>query len=209
MHWEACMFFPVELVSGFFGVYSHSACVYAQPLSRVRLFATPWIATFQAPLSIGFSRQEYWSGLPFPSLGDLPYPGIQPALCVSCIGSWILCHCTHWEDQPHSKAVFISFWAHKWHFIVMLSSSIFDLLGSFFRILRPDHQNQQRIPTSRQSLSAMVAFPSSCQLASASEPISFLEGFALIIWYLCCSHPGHSPFLHSSAIYHKHYKWRD
>ena len=47
-------------------------------LSRVGLFATPWTVTCQAPLSMGFFRQEYWSGLPFPSTGDLPDPGIEP-----------------------------------------------------------------------------------------------------------------------------------
>ena len=47
-------------------------------LSRVRLFATPWTVAYQAPLSMGFSRQEYWSRLPFPSPGDLPDPGIKP-----------------------------------------------------------------------------------------------------------------------------------
>ena len=47
-------------------------------LSRVWLFATPWIVAHQAPRSMGFSRHEYWSGLPFPSPGDLPDPGIEP-----------------------------------------------------------------------------------------------------------------------------------
>ena len=47
-------------------------------LSRVWLFATPWTAAYQAPLSMGFSGQEYWSGLTFPSTGDLPNPGIEP-----------------------------------------------------------------------------------------------------------------------------------
>ena len=47
-------------------------------LSHVRLFVTQWTVAYQAPLSKGFSRQEYWSGLPFPSLGDLPDPGIEP-----------------------------------------------------------------------------------------------------------------------------------
>ena len=47
-------------------------------LSRVRLFATPWTVAYEAPPSMGFSRQEYWSGLPFPSPGDLPDPGIEP-----------------------------------------------------------------------------------------------------------------------------------
>ena len=47
-------------------------------LSLVRLFATPWVVAYQAPMSMGFSRQEYWSGLPFPSPGYLPDPGIEP-----------------------------------------------------------------------------------------------------------------------------------
>ena len=44
----------------------------------VRLFATPWTMAYQALLSMGFSRQEYWSGLPFPSPRDLPDPGVDP-----------------------------------------------------------------------------------------------------------------------------------
>ena len=47
-------------------------------LSRVWLFVAPWTAAHQAPLSRGFSRQEYWSGLPYPSPGNLPDPGIKP-----------------------------------------------------------------------------------------------------------------------------------
>ena len=47
-------------------------------LSPVRLFVTPWTVAYQAPLPMGFSRQEYWSGVPFPSPGDLPNPGIEP-----------------------------------------------------------------------------------------------------------------------------------
>ena len=47
-------------------------------LSHVWLFVIPWTVAFQAPLSMGFSRQEYWSGLPFPSPGDLSDPGIEP-----------------------------------------------------------------------------------------------------------------------------------
>ena len=51
-------------------------CVHAS-LSRVRLCVTPWTTAHQAPLSVGFSRKEYCSGLPFPPLGDLPDPGIK------------------------------------------------------------------------------------------------------------------------------------
>ena len=47
-------------------------------LSRVRLFVTPWAVARQAPLAMGFSRQEYWSELPFPPPGDIPDPGIEP-----------------------------------------------------------------------------------------------------------------------------------
>ena len=46
-------------------------------------FATPWTVVHQAPLSMGFSRQEYWNGWPFPSPGDLPDPGIEPTSAVS------------------------------------------------------------------------------------------------------------------------------
>ena len=46
-------------------------------LSRVRLFVTAWTVAYQASPSMGFARQEYWSGLPFPSSGDLPDPGIE------------------------------------------------------------------------------------------------------------------------------------
>ena len=44
----------------------------------LQLFVTPWTVVCQAPLSMGFSRQDYWSGLPFPSTGDLPHTGIEP-----------------------------------------------------------------------------------------------------------------------------------
>ena len=47
-------------------------------ISRVRPFVTPWTVAHQAPQSMEFSRQEYWSGLPFPFPGDLPNPGIEP-----------------------------------------------------------------------------------------------------------------------------------
>ena len=47
--------------------------------SHVLFFATPWTVAHEAPLSMGVSRQEYWSGLPFPSPGDLSDPGIEPS----------------------------------------------------------------------------------------------------------------------------------
>ena len=59
-------------------IYICSLKVKVKSLSHVRLFVTPWTIAYQAPPSMGFSRQECWSGLPFPSPGDLPDPGIEP-----------------------------------------------------------------------------------------------------------------------------------
>ena len=62
----------------------HTGCVYINThicvpsLSHVPFFATPQTVAHQAPLSMGFSRQEYWSGVPFPTPGDLPDPGVEP-----------------------------------------------------------------------------------------------------------------------------------
>ena len=57
---------------------SSPCCVLCVSSSVVSDFAMPWTGAFQAPPSMGFSRQEYWSGLPFSSPGNLPNPGIQP-----------------------------------------------------------------------------------------------------------------------------------
>ena len=57
---------------------SYAALAKVKSLSRVRLFATPWTVAYQASPSMGFSRQEYCTELPFPSPGDLPNPGIEP-----------------------------------------------------------------------------------------------------------------------------------
>ena len=78
-------------------------CTHAQLLSCVRLFATLGTVAHQAPLSMEFSRQEYWSGLPFPPPGDLPDPGIS---CVSCIGRQVLYHSATWEAPLVAFQVF-------------------------------------------------------------------------------------------------------
>ena len=56
------------------------------------VFVTPWTEGHQAPLSMGFSRQEYWSGLPFPSPGDLPDPRIEPLSPELLVDSLLLSH---------------------------------------------------------------------------------------------------------------------
>ena len=67
-------------------------CFFLFSLSRVLLFATPWTTACQAPLFMGFPRQEYWSGLPFPSPGNLPDPGTKPMSPAWQVGSSPLSH---------------------------------------------------------------------------------------------------------------------
>ena len=68
-------------------------------LSRVRLFATPWTVAYQAPLSMEFSRQEYWSGLPFPSPGIFPTQGSNPGL--------LHCRQTLLPSEPPGKSIVV------------------------------------------------------------------------------------------------------
>ena len=76
---------------------------FAKLLSRVWLFATPWTIVRQAPLSMGFSRQEYWSGLPCPPLGDLPDPGIKPvSLLTPTLADRFFTTSATWEARRQS-----------------------------------------------------------------------------------------------------------
>ena len=83
-----------------------SACV----LSPVRLFETPWTVAHQAPLSMEFSRQEYWNGLPFPLQGIFPIQGLNPHLL----------HLLHWQGDsvppapPGEPRVLSKFLLNKW-----------------------------------------------------------------------------------------------
>ena len=70
----------------------YSMVTVALSLYLVQFSATPWTAAHQAPLCIGFSRQEYWSGLLFPPPGDLPNPGIELASPALLVDSLPLCH---------------------------------------------------------------------------------------------------------------------
>ena len=72
--------------------------VHAKSLCRVQLFATLWTVHRRAPLSMRFSRQEYWSGLPCPPPGDFPNPGIEPASPTLQAASLPL---SQWEAQMH------------------------------------------------------------------------------------------------------------
>ena len=84
----------VGLESTFWRTTGGGVCVQVQSCPALQPQRAPTVA-HQAPLSVGFPRQEYWSGLPFPTPGDLPDPGIERLSCVSCIGKadvLPLCH---------------------------------------------------------------------------------------------------------------------
>ena len=72
--------------------------------SHVQLFATPWTVAYQAPSSMEFSRQEYWSGLPFPSPGNLPDPGIEPGSPALQVGCFTI------QMFYHLKQLFVTPW---------------------------------------------------------------------------------------------------
>ena len=95
--------------------------VKVKSLSCVRLCATPWTAACQAPLSMGFSRQQYWSGLPFPSPRDLPNPGTEsrsPALHADAFTIWATREVqANWVRNKKANTVWHSLHVapHMWH----------------------------------------------------------------------------------------------
>ena len=108
-------------------------------LSHVRLFAIPWPVAYHAPPSMGFSRQEYWSVLPFPSPGDLPHPGIKqgsPALYAD--GSLVFpillfsSISLHWS----LRKAFLSLLAILWNSSFKRVSLLFSLAFCFSSFLR-------------------------------------------------------------------------
>ena len=76
------LLFFLLVMDGFYELLTSLCCMLSR-FSLVRLFATPWNVSHQAPLSTGFSRQEYWGGLPCPPPGDLPNPGTEPTSLMS------------------------------------------------------------------------------------------------------------------------------
>ena len=92
--------------------------------SHVQLFATPWAIGRQVPQFMGFSRKEYWSGLPFSSPGDLPDPGTEPVSCVSCLADRFFTTApsgepssTHEELSLHSCCVHVNKTVAYWNLV--------------------------------------------------------------------------------------------
>ena len=97
--------------------------VEVKSFSRVQLFATPWTVAHQAPPSMGFSRQEYWSGLPFLSPGDLPNPGIEPRSPVLQADALT-------SEPPESKHLLIS-WLQPYSAVILEPPKIKSVTLSF------------------------------------------------------------------------------
>ena len=95
--------------------HKHTCRCCVQSLSRVRLFVTPWTVARQALLSMGFSRQEHWSGLPCPPPGDHPDPGIEPAFPKPpALAGRVFTISSTWEAQTHIwRANNKSLWKYK------------------------------------------------------------------------------------------------
>ena len=87
--WNHRQYWILLLLGLFLPTYTY-LCVCAPSLSHVQLFVTPWTVDHHAPLSTGFSKQEYWSDLPFTSPGDLSHPWIEPMSLESpaLAGGW-------------------------------------------------------------------------------------------------------------------------
>ena len=106
--------------------------VYVCMLSHVQLFATPWMVALQAPLSIRFSRQEYWDGLSFLPLGDLPDSGIKLASFASPVLSRkIVYQVCHLEIDPRPCLSLSTFLLFPWIFALILKNLILNYFFNF------------------------------------------------------------------------------
>ena len=86
-------------------------CIMLSHFSRVQLSVTPWTIARQAPLSMGFSRQEHWSGLPYPPPGYIPNPGVKPVSLMSpALTDGFFTMSTTWETQEaHSSTIYYNY----------------------------------------------------------------------------------------------------
>ena len=154
---DTCGDFPDFVSYSLIRKFCHSLCIQAlvcSLLSCVRLSATPWTLAHQAPLSIGFSRHKYWSGLPFSSLGDLPDPGVKPrspALQADSISIWA-------TREAHIQAL-------SHHYLLPSLTSLAHSCSSTFhssprRLIRSTLKNANQIIWSHHSCAKIPSEPS-------------------------------------------------
>ena len=161
----------------------HSQCVYVYMcvycfFSHVQLFATLWTLACKAPLSMGFSRQEYWSGLPCPPPGELPNPGVKPASLMSpALAGGFFTTRTTWEAH---MCVFI----YKQHMreqnhtsIYLLFSKLKSLKGMFAQSLNRSVRSDSETP-----------WTVVCQAPMATDSVSNALAGRFRIWHESCHH---------------------
>ena len=116
---------------------SRFALLYSYTLRRVWLCVTPWIVAHQAPLSVGFSRQEHWSGLPCLPPGDLPHPEAEPrspALAGGFLTIWATraVHIGYMFNREHFVSANPSFIIYPWLSSPLVTISLFSMSVSLF-----------------------------------------------------------------------------
>ena len=155
-------------------------------LGCVWLFATPWTAAHQAPPSMGFSRQEYWSGLPFPSPGDLLDPGIQPRSPALQVDSLPLSHqgSPRSTNQATNKAIsetqkrwneFLTSAVKQW---TPYSSTVPTIKISAYNFIQWEEENKGHMKTGFQAIWPECR----CQAAETAGKATGGGGMAIRIW---------------------------
>ena len=154
---------------------AYKVALAVESLSHVWLFVTPWTVTHQAPLSMGFSRQEYWSGLPFLPPGDLPNPGIEP-MSPALAGRLFT------TEPPGNPSLQGS--PYKLSFVSI--------------ILQPGVQlvTEQSLFTDCRSLSQIVGPFSHLPRSSPSSWCQLSDSFLIGPWHCLCIWEGFSHFMH-------------
>ena len=144
----------------------------AHTLSCVQLFVTPWTGARQASLSMEFSRQEYCSGLPFPTLGDLPDPGIEPATLVSLAlaGRFFTTSAT-WEAHFSLLVlsidilqIFILLYITATHTYITITLSKYFYINLFLVNIQCLHDHNPAQFSSVQSLNLILCNPMECSM---------------------------------------------
>ena len=168
-------------------------CAYTQScLSHVLLFAITWTVAHKAPLSMGFSRQEYWSGLSCPPPGDLPSPGIKPVSLMSLVlAGRFFATSTIWETHLFQVLALSASMS------VIYSSRVFTSNSICFREEeKPPHNSPPCCSGCSQLRASLLAIPFAGELPSPPKPLQHLTPMSPSQWGLPCTSDSPHPALH-------------
>ena len=150
-------------------------------LSRVQLFATPWTVAYQAPPCMGFSRQEYWSGLPFPSPGDLPDPGIEPGSHSFQADAWTSEPPWHLKTTEPGTGCALSYWIR----LLLLLESLTKLSRMYMHVTWVWASSRRLWRTGKPGLLQSMGSQSRSQLSDWTKTISLCtQTYLLLFLYL-------------------------